>query len=312
VTWILPESWKRHYEDYALKTAVKKAVTAWGLATASVRRLPDFLIIGAQRSGTTSLYHYLVAHPAIAPAVPSKGVHYFDTEFHHTLRWYKAHFATVLTATYTRARWNARLVRGEASPYYVFHPDVPRRVAAALPNVKLVILVRDPIERAYSHHAQEVARGFEQLPFEEALEMEAERLRGEHERILADPGYTSFAHQHHSYLARGLYIEQIARWQRFFGREQFYIAAYERFASQPAAVLDEVYDFLGVEPRPLAAYARYNERRRTRMHPDTRQRLAEFFAEPNRRLFEYLGVDFGWNNREDRVEQDALERRTSE
>jgi hypothetical protein len=292
---VIPDSWKRHYEDYALKTAVKSALTAWGVATHRLRRMPDFLIIGAQRAGTTSLYSYLVAHPAIAPAVPSKGVHYFDTEFQKSLAWYRGHFPTAVTARYASARWGVDLLTGEASPYYLFHPDVPRRVAEALPNVKLIALLRNPVDRAHSHHAHEVARGFEELPFDQALHREPSRLEGEAEKLKADARYSSFAHQHHSYLARGLYQEQIERWHAFFPRDQIRILSSERFFAEPATALAEVQDFLCVERRPLAEYREYNERKREPLTPATRERLEEFFAEPNRRLFDYLGVDFGWN-----------------
>jgi Sulfotransferase domain len=308
MTTLVPESWKRHYEDYALKTAIKHAVTAWGIATSPLRPLPNFLIIGAQRAGTTSLYHYLVAHPAVAPAMPSKGVHYFDTEYGRTLRWYRGHFASIVASAYTRVRWRMPLLRGEASPYYLFHPDVQRRVAAVLPDAKLIVLLRNPVERAYSQHAQEVARGFETLSFEEALDRESERLEGEAERLLADPGYSSFAHQHHSYLARGLYYKQLERWQQCFPRDQFYVAAYERFVAEPEVVLAELHRFLGIEPRPLVSYRPYNVRERVPMRSETRQRLENYFAEPNRQLFDYLGVDFGWNARAPRVEQDAVGR----
>jgi hypothetical protein len=297
VSSIVPESWRRHYEEYALKTAVKRAAVAWGFVTFPLRRLPDFLIIGAQRAGTTSIYHYLVAHPTVAPAIPSKGVHYFDTEFHRTLGWYKGHFATVFASAYTRGRRGTTLLRGEASPYYLFHPAVPGRIADVLPNVKLIVLLRNPVDRAYSHHAQEVARGFEELPFEDALEREAERLHGEAEKLRADSRYTSFAHQHYSYLARGLYREQLERWHRLFPRDNMYIGAYERFVIEPDSVLAEIHDFLGIERRRLPSYGRYNARERKPMRPDTRGRLEEFFTEPNRRLFDYLGVDFGWNDR---------------
>jgi hypothetical protein len=297
---VIPRSWKRHYKDYALKTAVKSAVTAWGVATNRFRRVPDFLIIGAQRAGTTSLYHYLVSHPAIAPAMPSKGVHYFDTEFQRSWAWYKGHFPTVLAARYARLRRGVEMLTGEASPYYLFHPGVPGRVADALPDVKLIVLLRNPVDRAFSHHANEVARGFEHLPFEEALEREPERLAGEEERLKADSRYASFAHQHYSYVARGLYLQQLERWHACFPRDQLLIASAERFWADPGGVLASIHDFLGVQRRPLGRYETLNAREREPLKPATRERLEALFAEPNRRLFEYLGVDFGWNRRERR------------
>jgi hypothetical protein len=133
-------------------------------------------------------------------------------------------------------------------------------------------------------------------------------LKGEPEKLKADPYYTSFAHQHHSYLARGLYREQIERWHAFFPSEQLRILSSERFSVDPAAVLAEVQDFLGVEQRPLVAYKEYNSRKREPLNPATRERLERFFAEPNRRLFDYLGVDFGWN-RPARADEQASDSR---
>jgi hypothetical protein len=292
----MPASWKRHYEEYALKTAVKRGITAWGVSTQRLRRLPDFLVIGAQRGGTTSLYDYLVAHPSIVGAMPSKGVHYFDTAYPRGLRWYRGHFPTALKATYVEARHGAPMLTGEASPYYLFHPEVPSRVAADLPSVRLVALLRNPVDRAYSQYANELARGFEHLSFEEALEKESERLAGEEAKLGSDDGYVSVAHQHHSYLARGLYVDQLERWHAVFPRDRLLVLSSERFFADPGASLDVVYDFLGVQRRRLATYPAENARPRDPLRPETRERLEQFFAEPNRRLFAYLGVDFGWNN----------------
>jgi hypothetical protein len=294
---MIPGFSKRHYEEYALKTAAKRTLTAWGIATRPLRRLPDFLVIGAQRAGTTSLYDYLIAHPVIARALPTKGVHYFDTEYSRSLGWYRAHFPTVLTAAYVRVRRNASMLTGEASPYYLFHPAVPARVASVLPDVKLVAMLRDPVDRAHSQYANERARGLEDATFEEALDLEERRLEGEEEKLASDPAYTSFANQHHSYLARGRYLEQLRRWHAFFPREQLLALESDTFFADPASGLARVHDFLGVERRPLASYPARNARARDPLRPETRERLEAYFREPNRRLFDYLGVDFGWNDR---------------
>jgi Sulfotransferase domain len=227
--------------------------------------------------------------------MPSKGVHYFDTSYAKGQAWYRGHFPSVVTAAYIEARGRAPMRAGEASPYYLYHPEVPARVAAVLPQVKLVAMLRNPVDRAYSQYANEFVRGFEDLPFEEALQQEPIRLAGEEEKLRSDPGYTSFAHQHHSYLARGLYLEQLERWHAFFSRTQLLVLDSGRFFTDPAGVLGEVHEFLGVDRRHLVSYPAHNAREREALRPETRARLEEFFAEPNRRLFDYLGVDFGWN-----------------
>ena len=134
-------------------------------------------MIGTQRGGTTSLYRHLVAHPQVESATPSKGVHYFDKEPDKSLNWYRAHFPL--------AR-DGGPISGEGSPYYLFHPLVPARVAEALPDVRVIAMLRDPVERAYSAYKQEYARGFEDAEtFERALELEPERLDGEEERMVS-------------------------------------------------------------------------------------------------------------------------------
>ncbi|HXS47682.1 MAG TPA: sulfotransferase domain-containing protein, partial [Solirubrobacterales bacterium] len=170
---------------------------------AGQRPLPDFLIIGAQKGGTTSLHAYLSEHRRVSPS-STKEVHFFDHAYDRGLGWYRAHFQRSAKAPLS--------LSGEATPYYLFHPLVPARVAETLPESRLIVILRDPVDRAFSHHNHELALGFEDLPFEEAIEREPERLEGEQERILEDPGYRSFAHQHHSYVSRGRYAEQLERW----------------------------------------------------------------------------------------------------
>src|SRR5580692_9445955 len=124
--------------------------------------LPGFLIVGAQRCGTTSMYRALSEHPEVRKAVLHKGVHYFDMNYGRGLGWYRAHFPL--------ARGGG--VTFESSPYYLFHPLAAERIAADLPGVKLIVLVRDPVERAYSAYTHERARGFETESFEQAIERE--------------------------------------------------------------------------------------------------------------------------------------------
>ncbi len=279
-----------------VRRAVKRGVRAvYTAPTSGARLLPDFLIIGAQRAGTTSLYKYLAQHPAVGPVVLTKGAHYFDTNYQEGLDWYRAFFPTRWRAARIERRLGTRMITGEGSPYYVFHPLVPRRVAETLPDVKLLLMLRDPVERAYSHYQHELARGFETLPFEEAIDREPERLAGERDRMIADPTYNSFEYQHHSYLARGRYIEQILAWRELFPPEQLLILKMEEFFSQPDAGLARVLAFLGLPSWRPPAFERYNARRYTQMGDEIRRRLVEHFAVPNRELEAYLGAELGWS-----------------
>jgi hypothetical protein len=277
------------------RRAARWSAQAYARPTAGLRLLPSYLIIGAQRAGTTSLHRYLVQHPGVRTMLRTKGVHFFDTAYGRGMAWYASRFPTRLYARYVARRHGVELITGEASPYYLFHPHVPARVAEHLPAVKLIALLRDPVQRAYSHYQHEVARGFETLPFEEAVEAEPARLAGELERMAADPLYNSFEHQHHSYLARGRYHEQLARWLARFPREQLLVVSSERFFAEPERTFRRVLDFLGLPPFTPAAFERHNAYDYREMGAEVRARLVDHYREPNRRLYETLGEDFGWS-----------------
>lgn len=257
------------------------------------RMVPAFLIIGAQRAGTTSLYSYLTQHPDVVGAL-TKEIHFFDNGYQRGRSWYAAHFPPRRWVQ-LRRRGDGVAVTGEASPYYLFHPLAAERARQALPQAKLIVLLRDPVERAVSHYHHEVAKGFETLPFEVALHREPERLAGEHDRLVADPSYRSFAHQHFSYLSRGVYVDQLRAWRAHFPEEQMLVLNSDEFFAEPAVHHRRVLAFLGLRPIALTAYKRHNTYRRTQIAAEAHRRLVDFFEEPNRRLYRYLGTDFGWN-----------------
>lgn len=277
------------------RRAARWSAQAYARPTAGLRLLPDYLIIGAQRAGTTSLHRYLIQHPGVRTTLRSKGVHFFDTAYGRGMSWYASRFPTKLTAWYVARRHGVELRTGEASPYYLFHPHVPARVAEHLPQVKLIALLRDPVGRAYSHYQHEVARGFETLSFEEAIEAEPARLTGEAERMLAEPLYNSFAHQHHSYLARGRYLEQLERWRARFDDRQLLVLSSERFFAEPERTFRRVLDFLELPAFTPDAFEKHNGYDYRKLGTDVHRRLADHFREPNQRLYASLGDDFGWS-----------------
>ena len=262
---------------------LRNAVWTYGRATSFARPLPAFLILGAQKAGTTALYAYLRWHPGIT-GPPWKEVSYFDRHYRRGTHWYRGHFPL---------RAGDRLV-GEASPGYLFHPLAPERVRATVPDAKLIALLRDPVDRALSHYHHEVALGREPLSFEQAIEAEPERTGGEEERLGREPGYFSHTWWDYTYLARGRYAEQVERWFAVFSREQLLVVASEELAGQPDETYAKILDFLEAPEHRLDSYPRVYEQEYEAMHPETRRRLGEYFAEPNRRLYELLGRDLGW------------------
>jgi Sulfotransferase domain len=249
--------------------------------------------MGGQRCGTNSLYEYLVKHPDVGRALPNQEVHYFDLNFSKGLEWYQGHFPLRVRVGPNR-RSRPPLISGECSPYYMFHPLAPHRIAEVLPTVKLFVLLRNPVDRAYSHYQHERARGFETLSFEEAIEREPERLSGEVLKIESDPNFNSFNHQRFSYLARGMYTEQVERLFSLFPRERILILGSERLFADPAGVREDAIRFLGLPTHHLGTYPHYNPGRYTNMDPQMRHRLMEHFADSNERLYQLAGIDFRW------------------
>jgi len=279
-----------------VKRVVHFGSRSYGRMTAPARMLPSFLICGGQRCGTTSLYRALAAHPAVLKAVLHKGVHYFDTSYHRGMAWYRGHFPLRRSAARVEERFGVPAQAFESSPYYLYHPHAAARIARDLPGVKLVTLVRDPVERAYSQHAHELARGFESEPsFARALALEPARLRGQEEKMAGDPTYYSFAHQHHAYRARGEYARYLSAAATRIGRDRMLVVESERFFATPEEVYDEVLDFLGLPHLGYPAFDRHNARpRAAAMDERTRRDLTAHFAEHDARLTEWLGRPPVW------------------
>lgn len=263
-----------------MKEGGRSVTRTAGRLSSGVRMLPSFLLVGTQRGGTTSLFRALAEHPGTAQPNFHKGVHYFDVNYTRGLGWYRGHFPV---------RRGSRLAF-ESAGYYMHHPLAPERIAADLPGVKLLVLLRDPVERAFSAHRHELARGFETEPsFERALELEPERLAGEVERIQADPRYLSHAHRHQSYLDRGRYADQVEVLFKLFGRERVHVTFAEDFFAEPEPAYDAVIDFLGLPRWRPAAFERHNARPGSPLAAELRARLASHFTAQDERLAALLG-----------------------
>jgi hypothetical protein len=288
----------------SLLSSAKATSRRWYQATTGPIRLkPDFIIIGVARGGTTSLYNYLIDHPNIRPAA-AKEVHFFDNQFYKGKYWYQGQFPYTIQKYYAENVRKEKFLTGEASPYYIYHPYAASRIAEALPQVKLVLLLRNPVERAYSHYSWEVSWGTETLSFEEAIEREQARIATEIPRLATQYG---FNHQHFSYVTRGHYAEQIQIWFKHFSRDQFLILKSEDMYKEPAGIYKQIIEFLEL---PIAEqkvagreFKQYNqpEQRKSgvpftpkKISPETRQRLIEYYRPHNDRLYELLGRDFAW------------------
>ena len=214
-------------------------------------------------------------HPGVhVPAC--KEVHYFSKNWHHSKAWYYDHFKEA----------QPDQCCGEITPFYLFHPDVPKRIHSLLPRVKLLVLLRDPVERALSQVFHARKRGFEPLMPAEAIAAEPERLAG------GDP--ESF--QKHSYLARSNYLEQMDRYESLFPPMQLLVMQSEAFFNDPEPTWHQLQTFLGLEQIPIPETmprANAGEADAQKVDSALRTHLRELLGTTAVRVRERYG--FGWD-----------------
>jgi len=274
-----------------VKTIAHRSISRYDQSIWRNRYLPDFIIIGAQKSGTSSLYYYLSQHPYLIP--PSqKEVHFFDgglnpnvDNFNKGQAWYQSHFPL--------KRHNRNNQKAfEASPLYIFNPLAPQRISELIPEVKLVAILRNPMERAISHYFHEKRRGLESLSIMEALLAEEERLKPVNDK----QDYKSDIFIHHTYKSRGLYHEQMKRYLEYFPMSNILVINSETFFTQPDDTLRRVFQFVGVDtefavhdlkPRNVGS-------NRTDIDPSVFEYLENYFQFHNQELYELIGENYGW------------------
>lgn len=273
----------------SLRRVRLKARVAARRASARLRPLPEFLVIGAQKAGTSTLYAQLVAHPLVLPAL-TKEVHCFDTARATDERWYRAHFPTVGRRATVEARHGGRVVSGESTPFYLAHPAAPDRAAEMIPDVRLAVVLRDPVQRAISayHHARHWR--LEDRPIEVALDPSAAETPS-----CAGPEWFDSPEcpiRRHGYLMRGRYAEQLERWLARFGHDRLLVLDVAELRTGDAA--RRTFDLLGLAPVPLTGIVDRNVGSYPPADHDLRDRLTRYFAPHNERLYELLGRRFAW------------------
>lgn len=268
-----------------------KIVTKYRLFTSEDRVLPNFLIIGAQKSGTTSLYSYLSQHPEIKRSY-EKEVHFFDggvdpseDSFAKGDRWYRSHFPLQRDISEGQKVF-------EASPLYLFNPLAPRRIYDLIPEVKLIAVLRNPVDRAISHYFHEQRLHRESLPIMEALQIEEERLKPSLEK----QDYKSHNYIHYSYKSRGRYHEQLKRYFEIFPRKNILLLNSKHLFTDLDGSLEKVCEFVGVAPayRTKNASPRNVGTNRTNIPPDVYEYLDNYFRPYNRQLCEMIGESYEW------------------
>lgn len=247
---------------------------------------PDFLMLGAQKCSAEALYGYLENHLQIIKE-GVRDVHFFELNFDRGVEWYSKQL--------TRSVAGDKVLLGEMTAYYIYHPLVAERVYKCFPDVKLIIMLRNPVKRAWLHYNLEVAIGCEKLEFEKAIASESDRLKGEIDKMRSDDGYYSFNHQHYSYLSRGIYVQQIKNWLDYFPREQLLILKSEDFQANPGKEFAKVLDFLDISASAVKEYEVNSAEDYSKMPEAIEQELTSYFAPYNQELSELLKEDYSWS-----------------
>lgn len=248
--------------------------------------MPDFLIIGAQKAGTTSLYSYLIKHPDIISAF-KKEIHFFDLNYYKNINWYKSFFPL-------KKELDGIKLTGEASPQYMFHPHSVSRIKNDLPKIKIILLLRNPVYRSYSHYQHQVRVGREDLSFEDAIAVEEKRLGNEKSLMLKNQNLNSYNYLMYSYKKRSIYYPQVKNVISSFDKSDILIIQSEKFNNFPQQEYNKVLSFLGLPEYELDFSKKYNQHKYPPIKAETKQKLEEFFKPYNEKLFDLIGERYDW------------------
>ena len=263
--------------------------------TGNFRIKPDFIIIGAQKCGTSSLFYYLSSHPFVKPS-QKKEIRFFDRYGHLGLNWYKGNFPSYFEKKLFKIKNGQSFVTGEATSSYIFHPSVPKIISKQLPKVKIIAMLRNPVDRAYSHYNMIRRIGKENLDFEEAIEREKSRISGEENKITKNLNYFSIPLNYYAYLSHGLYVNYLKNWLKYFPKEQIQLSTMEELESNPMDVYKQFTRFLQIPDWSPSEFPKKNWGEYNKMNDKTRKRLVKFFENSNLELYQLLGRKFDWDS----------------
>ncbi|MFI8413675.1 sulfotransferase domain-containing protein [Paeniglutamicibacter gangotriensis] len=283
-----------------LKDGSDIATRSYAQLTVHDRPAPDYLIAGTKRGGTTSLFNYLLMHPGVMGLYPQargkKSTDYFFKELDRGEKWYRSHFQTETYRKLRARELGYRPISGEASPYYLWDPRVAGRIKVVAPDVKSIVLLRNPLERAWSHYQERVQNGVEPLEFVDALRREDERMTSEYAAVNAGEQEYSAAFDFYPYRERGNYLPQLKNWFEKFDRSQVLVMRSEDMYENVQEAFNNVCEFLEIPVFDLPTTRTFNARKKSSSMPAAAESyLSEYFYERNLELFEYLEIEPFWS-----------------
>ena len=241
---------------------------------------PDFIIAGASKCGTSSIYYYLSRHPQILLS-HTKEIDFYWTNYRRGIDWYLAHFPTICD--------RPDFITGEATPNYLRFPQVAQRIKDTFPQTKIILLLRNPVDRAISWHYHKLNTGLTSESLSTAIATEIARLATVTEAEITNTGFYNPDN-----IMSSLYIYKIKPWIELLGRDRFLILKSEDFYLDPLQQMEQVFEFLNLPNCPLENYPKVNAGSYNRVAPELRKTLSEYFTPYNRQLEEYLDLEFNW------------------
>ena len=291
----LADSLTPHRRTYCIARAIH---IAYGKLFGRAHMLPNTYIIGFAKCGTTSLYTYLIEHPQIHASF-TKEIHYFDynERFKRGKNWYRSNFPLLIQKIIYEQFKKKKFVSIDATPRYINHPHAMRRIKKITPNAKFIVIVRNPIERAYSHYnmtymMQQIP---EELTFSESIKNEESRVDGEYEKMERDESYYSTQYFGYAYAQRGLYVKWLKVWLDEFSNNVL-VLDNDSLIKNLQLTIDKITDFLEIERYKLSDTGKRNVGNYIEDIDDsTLEKLSQYYAKPNAQLYSLLGQNFGWD-----------------
>ena len=267
--------------------------------TSRLRQLPDFIIIGAGRAGTTALYSYLIQHPLIAAALTDNNesvadLHFFEYMISNNIQWYRSHFPILFSKS---NKHKNSFITGEYTSTYMYHPDVPKRIFNLLPKIKLIVILRNPIDKVYSTYQQQFRFGEYTTSFEDTINAELRRIdlnKDFPELNSNNYDFENFVAQ--NIIRHGVYADYLETWLKIFDRKQILILNSDDLKKSTRKTLHRVFNFLNVSNYDIKDTSQVNVGKYPPINKITRKKLIEFFKPHNQRLNKLLDTEFDWNN----------------
>jgi hypothetical protein len=282
------------YDPEKVYSKIDYSTSILARLTSFSRMMPDIFIGGVQKGGTSSLYYAMVQHPQIIPGKRKEIFYYNITpNYGKGLSYYKQFFGTSLYKTFKTISGGKPVHTIDATTHMLDCKEAPSRILNDVLNAKMIFILRDPSERAFSQYKMSVKKGFEKTSFENALKLEEERIKDGLTHVLADPKH-NYAYQRLAYRSKGLYADHLKYWFNNFPKENIHVINAEEFYKAPSSVYKELCRFLDIDENISVKFEKKNEGKEGTMDPKTKAALQEFYKPHNEELYKLLNKRYDW------------------